>query len=151
MRGKLYSCGECLTPLYQDSRAKIWGAVPGALGYRVSIEGDIESCWQQRGPAHGFWQPSGPWVPLTKCKDSDGYYVVKFGKDASVRKVHRIVAEAFIAPVVGKKLVCHCNGIRTDNRKDNLKWGTPADNSADMVAHGNSLRGDKNPMRVKQL
>lgn len=32
--------------------------------------------------------------------------------------------------------VRHLNGVRTDNSKDNLRWGTAKENAADMIAHG---------------
>ncbi|WP_363551462.1 NUMOD4 motif-containing HNH endonuclease [Microbacterium sp. LWH12-1.2] len=52
--------------------------------------------------------------------------------------VHRLVCEAFHGQKPSGHVVRHLNGVSTDNESFNLAWGTPAENSADMVAHGNS-------------
>lgn len=51
--------------------------------------------------------------------------------------VHRLVCEAFHGPrPTSTSVVRHLNGEHTDNRPENLTWGTCAENTADMVRHG---------------
>lgn len=50
--------------------------------------------------------------------------------------VHRLVAEAFIPNPHNYPLVRHLNDDPTDNRVENLAWGTQSDNMQDAIEHG---------------
>lgn len=54
---------------------------------------------------------------------------------------HRIVAEAFLGPSNGL-ICCHNNGIKTDNRSDNLRWATQKENIGDKLSHGTMAMGE---------
>ena len=64
---------------------------------------------------------------LNPWKLVSGYRSVTFpGKNS--RLVHRIVADAFIPNLLKKPQVNHINGIKDDNRVENLEWVTASEN-----------------------
>jgi hypothetical protein len=78
-------------------------------------------------------------TPLKPQRDRDGYLEVRpyHNGRARTRRVHQLVCEAFHGERPSPEHeVRHLNGERTDNRASNLRWGTKAENVADMVRHG---------------
>jgi transcriptional regulator with XRE-family HTH domain len=56
--------------------------------------------------------------------------------------VHRLVLETFVGPCPAEMECRHLNGIKTDNRLDNLCWGTRSENMQDKNRHGTNISGD---------
>lgn len=110
-----------------------WLPVAGYEGlYEVSDHGRV------RGNRVGVLRP-----------DINRYADVRLSKDGKKRKkgVHVLMLEAFVGPGNGLWAL-HRNDKKTDNRLDNLYWGTPQQNSDDRMRNGNSRRGDHHPQRV---
>jgi hypothetical protein len=85
--------------------------------------------------------------PIEKksCNSQDGYLMTPLSKNGikELKKVHRLVAEVFIGPCPKGMECCHNNGIRTDNRLENLRWDTRKNNMIDKINHGATARGIK--------
>lgn len=65
--------------------------------------------------------------PIKPFLDRYGYKKVFLGKGVEVT-VHRLVARAFIPNPEEKPQVNHKNGVKTDNRVENLEWATNSEN-----------------------
>ena len=67
---------------------------------------------------------------LIPAHDSDGYLVVGLTLDGKRKgyKVHRLVAKAFLANMNDLPQINHKNGLRDDNRVENLEWCSAKDN-----------------------
>jgi hypothetical protein len=59
------------------------------------------------------------------------------------RYVHSLVAEAFIGPRPPGLEVCHGDGIPTNNRPENLRYGSHGSNLLDRVRHGTHHQSNK--------
>lgn len=118
--------------------------VPGADGYGVDSSGGVWSKWRGAGPfpakISDRWKRIVGWVAVR------GYHMVhvKFGSDGCQFGVHRLVAMAFIGPCPDEMEVCHDNGIKTDNRLENLRYDTRSSNMIDRERHGTGTRGSHN-------
>jgi len=86
-----------------------------------------------------FHGHGGKWLrPGLNCK---GYLSVnlydKIGSNIHKNYlVHQLILETFVGPRPDGMECCHNNGIRTDNRLENLRWGTRSENQQDSIKHG---------------
>lgn len=67
---------------------------------------------------------------LTPVLQNTGYCQYTLTKDKVLYRflAHRLVALAFIPNLENKPCVNHINGIKNDNRVENLEWVTPSEN-----------------------
>lgn len=111
-------------------------ALPKGEGYKVSNFGRVLS------------YKSGAPKLLNPVLKSKGYMSVVLYNDGSSRiyLVHVLVASAFIPNPKNKPFVNHKNGVKTDNRLENLEWVTCRENlwHAHRMGLYKSLVGTKN-------
>ena len=71
------------------------------------------------------------------------YYHVIFSTSGreELNLLHRLVLENFVGPCPDGMECCHNDGNPDNNRLDNLRWGTPSENSRDKIRHGTTTAG----------
>lgn len=121
-----------------------WRPVKGYEGlYEVSNLGQVRSFY------------SGEAKILKPYVDKDGYLCVHLHKNGKgyAKKVHRLVASAFIPNIGDKPQVNHIDGDKTNNTVDNLEWVTSKENMHHAWETGlcKALKGENHPMYGKQL
>lgn len=111
--------------------SEIWKPVVGYEGlYEVSDHGRVRRYGRIVG---GYLPKSGyPQIRLSKANNP------------KTSNIHRLVCEAFHGPPPSPEHeVAHLDGARTNNRADNLKWKTVAENAADRKVHGTERMGEE--------
>lgn len=117
--------------------------IPGFPDYSISKDGKVFRTYFRNK------QTSHPMKPkeIRQFNDTAGYKMVDLSKNniATMQLVHRLVLLTFIGDCPNGCEAAHLNGIKTDNRMENLVWVTRKENLSHRVLHGTSPVGSKNP------
>lgn len=115
-----------------------WKVIPGYEGrYEASNTGRIR----------GIHRPT---PQIMKPYMKRGYFRIELRKDGASHDegVHRLVCMAWNSPPPNGMECCHINGIRTDNRPENLMWATHAENVSHKQIHGTERKGEDKPQAI---
>lgn len=131
-----------LAVLENETRpGEVWKDIDSYEGfYQVSNMGNV------RRIAPGYSVTIG--AELSPTPNHDGYLQVNLSKYSiqKVKAIHRLVARAFLGPKPPGLEINHKNGIKADNRPDNLEYVTHAENMHHAKAIGafdNHPKGSK--------
>lgn len=136
----------CTTGLPLTSRdifimEEIWKDIKGYSNYQISNLGRIKSL-PRKSP--GTFTTKTTYLKANLS--NNGYLFFRIINDAGISKKfsqHRLIAINFINNLNNYPCVNHINGLRNDNRIENLEWCTHSQNSK----HGYNSNNRKNPRR----
>lgn len=117
---------------------EIWKEITNYEGtYEVSNYGSVKSLSRKVGHFSGILRVLKEKL-LKPDVDKAGYLLIGLRKDNIQKKFlnHRLVAAAFIPNPSNKLEVNHINGIKSDNRVENLEWVTSSENKIHAFKEG---------------
>ena len=119
---------------------EIWKDIADYEGlYQVSNLGRVKSLpWAQKHQTGTYFTKRTRFIKISIGTGFNGYSCVALTKN-SIQKgyfMHRVIAKAFIPNPENKPMINHINGVKTDNRIENLEWVTRSENTIHAFATG---------------
>lgn len=117
-----------------------WALIGGSSNHRITVYGKI----QTRIGRGGLLLPD--WADMKTYTDRSGYEHggIRVNNRKEHVKPHRLIAMYFIFNPEELPVVNHKNGIKTDNRIENLEWCTALQNSQHAILNGlKAINGSK--------
>ena len=129
---------------------EVWRAIKGYEElYEVSNQGRVRSLFRA---VHALDPRGVPGIRhyasriLKATPDVRGYLHVNLSKQGKTFcvHVHKLVLQTFAPPKISPELECrHLDGVKENNRIQNLIWGTCKENTDDKRLHGAIPMGEK--------
>lgn len=106
---------------------ELWKDIPGFEGeYQASNIGRIKSLKKSYKTGKGYIRTVPDKLMICHKLTAKGYLRVSIKKRQYF--IHRLIALTFIDNSLNKEQINHINGIKTDNRIENLEWVTNQEN-----------------------
>jgi len=117
-------------------RIEIWKDIQGFDGYKISSFGRVKSVKRR-------WKLLDSEKYLKTFIDRKGYVAITLRNDNNKinKKIHRLVAMAFIPNPQNKPEVNHKDGNKQNNFEDNLEWNTTSENAIHAFSIGLRVGG----------
>lgn len=109
--------------------------------YEVCSDGSIISMPREKRLPNGKLCRSKERIMSPARIGEDGYEFVYLRKEGKTYRhyVHRLVADNFLTDIKNGNVINHINGIKYDNRVENLEWCSQSDN----VKHATRILGKR--------
>ena len=113
--------------------SEVWKVIAENSNYEVSSKGDTRNIKRN--------------ILLKPKIDHKGYLRVDLWKNnkGTSRKIHRLVAIAFLDNPLNKPAINHIDGDKTNNNICNLEWVTNKENAKHAIQQGLILKGEDHP------
>lgn len=133
---------------------EIWKDVAGYEGlYKVSNQGRVSTLGRSIIQTRGNALKSYPAKIMKATIEPSGYYAITLYRQGAHKrvKVHTLVGKSFIDNHDSLPVINHINGVKTDNRAENLEWCTIAHNNRHSIKMGLTKPHDFKPRPVMQF
>ena len=112
--------------------------IKGFNDYSITKDGQVFSHKTNRFKKQFVFPTGYVGISLYINKISKNYYI------------HRLVAETYLTNIESKCQVNHINGIKSDNRVENLEWVTQSENAIHAIKNGLFIPPQKNRLDLSK-